>query len=510
MRSKRVSLFRGAAEVRRLRPAYGITLVLALAACSPSGQEPSEPVARSSEEPAVKRAEPSTATEAEPKPKNPVKGVDAKPAASALAIEGRNIRLVRVGEDELALQFEFFNGTKDTLRPSDVDIYVLGPKVLLADLPRGTSYGVLPESGNDSRISESSHEPAPPGRSVIVTAMFTAPPAETTKMLVMVAGLLPVIVPVQPQGASALQDDPVLRGPQPERRMLGPLVCRTEGGDGESDQSVVELRLPSDLLFEFGSAKLSAEAQSAISTAGKEISGRSGTVTIEGHTDSVGEDASNQTLSEQRAASVRDGLRAELGDGFSYETVGFGETKPVATNQNPDGSDNPDGRAQNRRVEVRLGTLTPAGPPTLEPAELQNDLVEAGFQVSAESLERRAGYVLARVTVTNPTSAPLELTFGSGLMPSISQAPEGLTLADKTTQRRHSICHAPEAGMYLHYLGNFVGVYEPSDSSVVPGGADVVFWGLYPAPPTEVTSMDLEIGGFGKVVSAQVKATGIP
>ncbi|MPY90066.1 MAG: OmpA family protein [Luteitalea sp.] len=507
MKSQEVSSLHRVREVRRVRPAVGVTLVLALAACSPSGQAPSEPVAKQAEEPAVERAKPSTATEAEAEQKNRVKGVDAKPVASALAIEGRDIRLARVGEDELALQFEFFNGTKDTLRPSDVDIYVLGPKVLLADLPRGTSYGVLPESGNDSRISESSHEPAPPGESLTVTAMFTAPPAETSRMLVMVAGLLPVLVPVQPQGASALQDDPVLRGPQPERRMLGPLVCRTEGGDGESDQSVVELRLPSDVLFEFGSAKLSAGAQSTISTAGKEVSGRSGTITIEGHTDSVGDDASNQTLSEQRAVSVRDGLRAELGDGFSYQTAGFGETRPVAANQNPDGSDNPDGRAQNRRVEVRLGTLTSAGPPTLEPAELQNDLVEAGFQVSAESLERLAGYVLARITVTNPTSAPLELTHGSGLIPSISTTPEGLTLADKTTQRRHSICHAPEAGMYLHYLGNFVGVYEPSDSSVVPGGADVVFWGLYPAPPIEVTSMELEIGGFGKVVPAQVKTT---
>jgi OmpA-OmpF porin, OOP family len=68
---------------------------------------------------------------------------------------------------------------------------------------------------------------------------------------------------------------------------------------------------------------------------------------IEGHTDDVGDDASNQALSERRANAVRDRLTRRFGvDGVRLEAVGFGETKPVATN------DTPEGRQMNRRVEL--------------------------------------------------------------------------------------------------------------------------------------------------------------
>lgn len=73
-------------------------------------------------------------------------------------------------------------------------------------------------------------------------------------------------------------------------------------------------------------------------------------IRIEGHTDADGEDAYNQRLSEQRAAAVRSYLVDTFGvAGDRLVTAGFGETKPVATN------DTPEGRQQNRRVElVRL------------------------------------------------------------------------------------------------------------------------------------------------------------
>ena len=90
-------------------------------------------------------------------------------------------------------------------------------------------------------------------------------------------------------------------------------------------------------------------------------------MTIEGHTDAIGSDADNQALSERRAAAVRTALEAELGSGYQYTSVGFGETKPVAPNTKPDGSDDPDGRALNRRVEIRTGSAEPGAAPTLEP-----------------------------------------------------------------------------------------------------------------------------------------------
>lgn len=73
-------------------------------------------------------------------------------------------------------------------------------------------------------------------------------------------------------------------------------------------------------------------------------------IAIEGHTDSDGDDASNLDLSARRAASVKDYLIANYGiDASRLESLGLGETMPVA------GNDTPEGRQQNRRVElVRL------------------------------------------------------------------------------------------------------------------------------------------------------------
>ena len=76
-------------------------------------------------------------------------------------------------------------------------------------------------------------------------------------------------------------------------------------------------------------------------------------VSVEGHTDSRGSDAYNQGLSERRAIAVHDYLVGQGVDGGRLDTVGMGESDPVAPNENDDGSDNPDGRAQNRRVVLK-------------------------------------------------------------------------------------------------------------------------------------------------------------
>jgi OOP family OmpA-OmpF porin len=68
-------------------------------------------------------------------------------------------------------------------------------------------------------------------------------------------------------------------------------------------------------------------------------------VTIEGHTDNVGKEAYNQKLSENRANSVRQYLIDKFGiDGSRMTAVGYGYSKPIATN------DTKEGRQKNRRV----------------------------------------------------------------------------------------------------------------------------------------------------------------
>jgi outer membrane protein OmpA-like peptidoglycan-associated protein len=70
-------------------------------------------------------------------------------------------------------------------------------------------------------------------------------------------------------------------------------------------------------------------------------------LSIEGHTDSDGTDEHNMTLSQNRANSVRDYLKATFGVAADrLETKGWGESKPIDTN------DSPEGKANNRRVEL--------------------------------------------------------------------------------------------------------------------------------------------------------------
>lgn len=78
-------------------------------------------------------------------------------------------------------------------------------------------------------------------------------------------------------------------------------------------------------------------------------------VTIEGHTDSQGSDEANQTLSESRAKSVAEYLMANMGVQIPVESHGFGESRPIASN------DTPDGRAMNRRIDV---VITPESAPS--------------------------------------------------------------------------------------------------------------------------------------------------
>ena len=77
-------------------------------------------------------------------------------------------------------------------------------------------------------------------------------------------------------------------------------------------------------------------------------------VEVGGHTDARGSDAYNQSLSERRAKAVREYLVNAGIDPMRLQARGYGESQPIAPNQNSDGSDNPDGRARNRRVELKV------------------------------------------------------------------------------------------------------------------------------------------------------------
>jgi len=120
----------------------------------------------------------------------------------------------------------------------------------------------------------------------------------------------------------------------------------------ETERGVV-VNLP-DVLFEFGKANLTSGARDKT----RDIAGvltnqaQGRRVSIEGHTDSIGSDSANQVLSEHRANSVAAALENEGVPRERIATKGYGKRYPVAPNRNSDGTDNPSGRAKNRRVEV--------------------------------------------------------------------------------------------------------------------------------------------------------------
>ncbi len=118
----------------------------------------------------------------------------------------------------------------------------------------------------------------------------------------------------------------------------------------------VQISLSGDVLFEFDKAEIKSEAEASLSKlagAIKELGKK--TIIIEGHTDNKGSENYNLTLSRERAKAVKEWFinKGHLED-YHFTTRGYGETKPVASNTNPDGSDNPKGRARNRRVEIRI------------------------------------------------------------------------------------------------------------------------------------------------------------
>ncbi len=103
----------------------------------------------------------------------------------------------------------------------------------------------------------------------------------------------------------------------------------------------------SDVLFKTGSFELLPGARERLAKiSGIVLAYPSLHLQVEGHTDSVGSDEYNQQLSEKRAGAVRDYLVQQGIGAESIEARGLGKTEPVATN------DTPEGRQQNRRVEM--------------------------------------------------------------------------------------------------------------------------------------------------------------
>jgi len=109
----------------------------------------------------------------------------------------------------------------------------------------------------------------------------------------------------------------------------------------------VIVTLPETVLFDTGQAVLRADAEPSLQGVADLVGDHPGARTeVQGHTDSVGEAAFNQSLSERRAGAVADWLAGHGVDPGTLTKVGYGASRPVADNATPEG------RQANRRVDV--------------------------------------------------------------------------------------------------------------------------------------------------------------
>jgi outer membrane protein OmpA-like peptidoglycan-associated protein len=131
------------------------------------------------------------------------------------------------------------------------------------------------------------------------------------------------------------------------QRLQGTGVSVTRQGDN------LILNMPGNVTFKTDSSDINAGFYDVLNSVVLVLKEFDKTlIDVYGHTDSVGSDSYNQTLSERRAASVGQYLMSQGVDGRRVATQGFGESRPIA------GNDTEAGRQQNRRVELPLTPLT--------------------------------------------------------------------------------------------------------------------------------------------------------
>ena len=119
----------------------------------------------------------------------------------------------------------------------------------------------------------------------------------------------------------------------------------------EGDELVLDM--PSEITFATGSANLDPAFRATLEKVAQTLTEYEKTyVDVMGHTDSTGSDAFNQTLSEQRSSSVASYLTQKGVQSARLATKGYGESQPRASNTTEEG------RAANRRVEIRLVPVT--------------------------------------------------------------------------------------------------------------------------------------------------------
>jgi len=115
-----------------------------------------------------------------------------------------------------------------------------------------------------------------------------------------------------------------------------------------SDNKQIKIRIPDTVLFDFDKSELKPSAKVVLNEIGEVLKKYEGAkIEINGHTDNIGEEAYNRSLSERRAKEVSNYLKENYEEeNLRIRTKGYGESRPIAPN------DTEENRQKNRRVEI--------------------------------------------------------------------------------------------------------------------------------------------------------------
>lgn len=188
------------------------------------------------------------------------------------------------------------------------------------------------------------------GQTGLASVSFQAPPDDVQMVDIVIPHFEPFLaVPVQGLGGAKTSGIAVSGKTldlQQAMKDLNAQVSNTE----------IKVNLAADVLFDFDKAEIKTQAIPVLNKVSTVLNSYpNAQIKIAGHTDGKGNDAYNNDLSKRRAQAIANWLSANAGINSKQMLVsGFGKTKPVAPNTNPNGSDNPAGRAKNRRVEITI------------------------------------------------------------------------------------------------------------------------------------------------------------
>ena len=308
---------------------------------------------------------------------------------------------------------------------------------------------------------------------------------------------------------------------------LNTIVGSRSGSDSEAGgRSTITLN--ADVLFRFDKSNLTPAAQGILQNVAARIkSGATGTVTVVGYTDSIGTDAVNIPLSQTRANSVVAALKPAVGAApVSFQASGMGSADPVAPNTRPDGSDNPTGRALNRRVTISYAVKAPTQPaaPPVQPQSSAaqttsgtrpvtlnaNDGVNGNstYTITADRLFRDGALAVLELTATcqqapqgcaglqdfsgTPTAPPIPAEITGFLGGSEGDSASGIYAEDPTTGTEYNPV----------YNTSQVALTSDVDPSI-PIGTTQLLWIYLPAPAASVSSLKI-------VLPAGASISGIP